>query len=120
MRTDKNQVVSFCLRIGLATVFLYAAISAFLDPDSWLGFFPSWLVSLMPASFLLYVYNIYQIILSLWLLSGKKIFYASVLSAITLGLIIIFNITILDIIFRDVAIFLSAVALAVLNRGEEG
>ena len=57
----------------------------------------------------------YQIGLALWLLSGKYTFYAAILAAVTLLGIIFPNISDLDVIFRDVAIFFGAVALALLT-----
>ena len=109
-------LVSFFLRLGLAAVFLYAAISSFLTPTNWIGFLPVWLRNIIPGMTLLVIFSIYEIILSLWLLSGKKIYYASILSAFTLFLIIIFNMTSLDILFRDLAIFFSAISLAILSK----
>lgn len=119
MKRGSLGLVSFFLRIGLAVVFLYAAVSSFLDPSSWFGFFPSWLANSSYISFLLTGFGVYQVVLSLWLLSGKKTYYASVLSSLTLFFIILFNIRILDVVFRDVAIMLSAIALAILSRGDE-
>ena len=109
-------LISFFLRLGLASVFLYAAIASFLTPNNWIGFLPTWLKNIIPGIILLSIFSIYEIILSLWLLSGKKIYYASILSAITLFLIIITNITNLDILFRDIAIFFSAISLAILSK----
>lgn len=112
----KKYLISFFLRLALASVFLYAAIASFLTPSNWIGFLPAWLKNIIPATTLLVAFSVYEIILSLWLLSGKKIYYASILSLITLFLIIITNINDLDILFRDIAIFFSAIALAILTK----
>ena len=112
---NKLRIDSFFLRIGLALVFLYAAVSALLNPNAWVGFFPSFLSAVFPAKILLLVHSIYQILLSLWLLSNKKIFYAAGLSSLTLFFIIIFNVGALDIIFRDIAILFSSLSLMVLS-----
>lgn len=116
MAVDKDLLVSFILRSGLAVVFFYAAIAAFLDPNSWVGFIPSWIKTIIPGRIFLILYSIYELVLGVWLLSNKKTYYAAVLSAITMFAIIIFNIGVLDILFRDIAILLSAVALAVLAK----
>ncbi len=109
-------LISFFLRVGLAIVFLYAAVAAFLDPNSWIGFLPSPLRAMLPAQALLTAFSIYEIILALWLLSGKKTYYAAILSGLTMLAIIVFNMGALDIIFRDVAILFMALALATLSR----
>ncbi len=116
--TIKNErLVSFFLRVGLAVVFLYAAIASFLEPDNWVGFLPHFLKALFPARLLLGGFSVYEIILSFWLLSDKKIFPAAVLAALTLFFIIVPNLTpsLFDIVFRDVAILSSAIALAILE-----
>ena len=107
--------VSFLLRVGLASTFLYAAIASFFDPYSWIGYFPAFMKGIVPDSVLLNGFSIYEILLSLWLLSGKEQFYAAILSALTIAGIIIFNLGLLDVIFRDFAILFSAAALAVLS-----
>ena len=48
---DEKRLASFFLRIGLATVFLYAGISAFLNPIAWIGFIPLWLRNIISYSF---------------------------------------------------------------------
>ncbi|HUZ92750.1 MAG TPA: hypothetical protein VNG29_01995 [Candidatus Paceibacterota bacterium] len=108
-------LVSFLLRIGLASVFLYAAVAAFIEPDAWIGYLPIFLRHIFPANLLLAGFSTYEALLSLWLLSGKKAFYAALLAAITLVGIIVANIGALDIVFRDFAIFFSALALAALS-----
>lgn len=115
---NKDLLISFILRAGLAIVFFYAAIAAFLDPSSWVGFIPLWIRNVFPERIFLYIHSVYNISLGLWLLSNKKIFYASILSALTMLAIVISNIGSLDILFRDVAILLSAVALAVLSKSQ--
>ena len=110
-----TSLVSFLLRVGLAIVFLYAAVASFIEPDAWIGYLPIFLRHIFPASILLGGFSIYEILLSLWLLSGKKTLYAASLSAITLIGIIFANIGALDIIFRDFAILFSALALAALS-----
>jgi len=111
----KVALISFFLRAGLALVFLYAAISSFLNPSSWIGFIPLFLRNLVDANLLLTLFSIYEIILGVWLLSNRAIFYASLLSALTMLGIIISNFGALDIVFRDIAILFSAIALMVLE-----
>jgi len=110
-----QQFASLVLRAGLAVVFLYAAIASILDPISWIGFLPQWLQMIVPGSILLFVFSVYEVILSLWLLSGWRSLTAGLFAAGTLFLIIIQNLGALDIVFRDVAILFAATALIILS-----
>jgi len=112
----KELLISFLLRVGLALVFLYAATASFLEPDSWIGFLPGFMRDIMPAKILLSLFSIYEIVLAFWLLSGKKTFYAAILAAATMFAITVTSLGALDIVFRDVAIFFMATALAVLSK----
>ncbi len=112
---DRYFFTSFFLRVGLAIVFFYASISAFLNPLAWVGFIPLFVKAIIPANIFLYIHSTAELILGLWLLSNKKVFYASLISALALLAIVVFNITALDIIFRDIAILFAALALAALS-----
>ena len=112
-------LVSFFLRSGLAVVFFYAGIASLLTPENWIGFVPDFVRSIFPASIFLALFSIYQIILGIWLLSNKKIFYASILSVLTMFFIVITNIFLFDILFRDIAILLMAIALAIFSHKEK-
>ena len=110
---SNQKIVLVLLRISIASVFLYAAISSLITPDNWIGFFPKLLRDTFPTRPLLLFFSAYEIGLSLWILSGWKNFYAAILSALTLLGIIGSNLNQLDIVFRDFAIFFSSLALAV-------
>lgn len=116
MAIKYENLVSFLLRIGLATVFLYAAVASFLDPLSWIGFFPSFLRDMFDANKLLMFFSVFEIALALWLLSGVRTFFAGLAAAATLSGIILGNLGILDIVFRDVAILFAALALVALHK----
>ncbi|GIU68237.1 MAG: hypothetical protein KatS3mg001_087 [Candidatus Pacearchaeota archaeon] len=116
----KKEAVSFFLRAGLAVVFFYAAFSSFLFPENWIGFIPLFLKKMFSQEILLLLFSLYEIFLGLWLLSNKKTFYAAFFSAITMFLIIISNIILFDIVFRDIAIMFMAIALAFLSKDERG
>ncbi len=107
----------FFLRIGIGTVFLYAAFSSFLQPSLWVGYLPSWLQLGFTGEILLFLFALYEVILSLWLFSPWKTDKAALLSAVTLFVIIIANISFLDVVFRDLAIFFSSLALLQLSKG---
>ena len=65
---------------------------------------------------LLHLFGIFEIVLAFWILSGKNIFYPSVLAAIILLAIVLFNFGELDVLFRDISILATAVALVILHR----
>ncbi len=111
---ENKALISFFLRLAIAIPFLYAAIAAFLAPESWIGFLPGWVGLILPVEIALSLFSIFQIILSLWLLSGKWLRYSSILAAATLLGITVFNVGALDIVFRDVGLLLAAVSLILL------
>lgn len=108
-------LVSFVLRVALAIPFLYAAIASLLQPESWVGFLPQWVSTLLPVEFTLTLFAFYELALGVWLLSRRKTFLASSVAALTLSAIILTNLGALEIVFRDVGLLLVAVALAALH-----
>lgn len=109
------KLASFLLRTGLGIVFLYAALASLLEPDSWIGFLPAVARKVIDPGFLLKLFSAYEILLALWLMSGKETFHAALLAAATMFAIVVQNIGLLDNLFRDVAIFFAALALAALS-----
>ncbi len=117
-KIDETKLISFFLRMGLTIVFLYASIAILLNPSVWLGFIPSWLTNIIPEKIFLITHVIMNLIIGIWLLTGKKQFYASLIASLSLTVIIIFNLRVLDIIFRDIAILFSAISLMILHLNE--
>lgn len=105
------KAVNFLLRISIASVFIYAAVFSTLRPEDWIGYIPQAARNIFPAQFLLKGFSLYQIILSLWILSGKKTFYAATLASVTLIGIIIANFTLLDILLGILPYFLPLLLL---------
>lgn len=114
-----GKISNLLLRIGVAFAFLYPPIDALRNPDSWIGYFPSFLHGLLPDLVLLHSFGLIEVILALWILSGKKIFIPSLIASFMLAMIILFNLNNFEILFRDVAIAIMALSLAlsVKNRG---
>lgn len=110
-----ERLVSFLLRFGLAAVFLYAAVAAAVNPANWLGFVPGPLHDLGVAELFLYGWSAFQMLLALWLLSGRRADLAGLLAAASMLGVIVPNLALLDIVFRDAAILCSALALAALH-----
>lgn len=100
------------LRIAVAFAFLYPAIDALLYPDNWVDFFPSVLRAQVPDMTLLITWSIFEAILALWILSGKHIFWPSIIATILLCLIVVTNLPLFDLLFRDLVIALIPATLA--------
>src|SRR3989304_2740961 len=107
---------SFFLRLGLAFVFLYVAVSAFLNPGSWIGYIPGFLGNDITRGYFLILHDLAISVLGLWLLSGWETFWAGVFGALFLSAIIIANLGSFSVVFRDVGLFFAAVALALLSK----
>ncbi len=109
---NNPKLAQVLLRIGLAFVFLYAAISSLMHPDEWVGYLPSFLAKMSDATMLLRFFSIVEILLSVWLLFGKYAHYAALLSALMLGGIVLAQPGDLLITFRDIGLMFMALALA--------
>lgn len=103
------------LRIGLATMFLYAAISSFLQPNEWLGYLPGFVLTMFDGELVLKLFSVIEIALAAWLLSGVYTRYAALLAAIMLLGITVSNFSLLAISFRDIGLAFAALALAALS-----
>ncbi|MDP2734977.1 MAG: hypothetical protein Q8P12_02090 [bacterium] len=109
------------LRVGIAFTLLYAAFASFQDPFSWVGFFPRFLFSFnIPQEVLLAGFSLYEAALGIWLLWGRKVVLASLLSALTFAGITVFNLGAMDIVFRDAGLFFASLALLQLGREGRG
>ena len=115
--TNKN--ISLFLRLALAFAFLYPAIAGFFAPLNWIGYFPPFLLDTIPNMPLLITFEIFEIALALWILSGWKLKYSSTIAFFTLILIIIFGWSELDVIFRDIPIAIIALVLIFFNTSVE-
>jgi uncharacterized membrane protein YphA (DoxX/SURF4 family) len=108
-------LVKRILRLGLAAVFLYAAIGSISAPNDWVGYLPPFATKLAAPELLLKLFTIYEILLGLWLLTGKFMRWAGILSALTMLGIIASDTKLLAVTFRDIAVATSAIALAILS-----
>lgn len=99
------------LSCGLGFVFLYAGIDALIQPLNWAGYLPGFLSAFIAPSLALKLIAIYEIVLALWLISGRYRKIASILAALTLAGIIVVNLREFFITFRDVGLLFAAVAL---------
>lgn len=103
------------LKIGLSFVFIYIAIASIALPNAWVSLSPVYLRFFFAPQIIIYAAAVYEIILGLWLISGKQTYYAAILSAITLLLVILFNLGSLMIIFYDISLIFASLALVSLS-----
>src|SRR3989338_1315365 len=105
--------VSRILRIGLAFALLYPAIDSIFFTNSWLGFFPAFVIKSSPIDIvaLAIIFSLVEIVVALWLLFAKDPLYPALLIFIILVSIVILNYNTFDILFRDVSIAFMALAL---------
>jgi uncharacterized membrane protein YphA (DoxX/SURF4 family) len=117
--SDTRQLAIWLLQGGLALLFVYAAISSFTNPQNWIGYLPGMLTDRFDAELILHGFSIYELLLAVWLLSGVYTRYAALLCAATLAGIVASNLSLFEIIFRDLALLFAALALAALSS-EQG
>ena len=113
---DSVAQASLTLRIGLAFVFAYAALSALHQPAAWLGFVPAFSTKFLAAKTTLDLVSVIQLALVVWLLSGRYVKYAAGLAAVMLLGIVATNWGDLLITFRDVGLAAMSLGLVLLER----
>lgn len=103
------------VRAGVAFALLYPSIAAFSDPIAWAGYFPAFVHQLpVDINLLLYAFGALEIVLALWLLSGRSIRFPAFLSALIILVIVLMNANDFGVLFRDVSIAFAALALCFL------
>ncbi len=108
---------NWLLRIAIAFAFIFPAYSAIGNPDEWLGYFPPFVLSMAQGIgisdiVLLHTFGIFEVIIALWVLWGKKGYIPAALAAVVLGLIVILDFNQFSVLFRDASIALASAALA--------
>ncbi|KND49152.1 MAG: hypothetical protein AB203_02020 [Parcubacteria bacterium C7867-008] len=117
MFSSPETIGHLLLRVGVAFSFLYPPINAFSDPNSWIGYFPSFVSSLpVEPMLLLHGFGVLEMVIAVWILSGWKIRIPSIVAAVLLITIVVFNGAQFPILFRDVSIALAALTLAFLPK----
>jgi hypothetical protein len=104
------------LRAGVAFAFLYPPVNALSDPNSWIGYYPAFLRANFTDTTLLISFGIIEVAIALWILSGWKIFYPSLIAAGILVVIVVLNLVQFQVLFRDLSIAAAALALAIISN----
>lgn len=112
---NRENIANLLLRLGVAFAFLYPAIDEIFNPDSWIGYFPGFIRGFVPDMVLLHTFGALEVIIALWILSNKKIFWPSLAATAILLAIVCFDFNQFEIVFRDVTIAAVAASLAVSN-----
>lgn len=110
------------MRLAVAFSFLYPPIAALVDPDSWIGYFPLFVLDLAGDHILLvlHAWGVIEVGLALWVLFGVRVYIPSLIMAGALMAVVLLNPGQFPILFRDVSIALAAVALALVNKKKHG
>jgi len=112
----RHEASDLLLRIGTAFAFLYPPLDAFLNPFSWIGYVPAFMRDIAPEMVLLHAFGILEIVIAVWILSGRRIFVPSCIATVILVLIVLFNMHDFEVIFRDLSIAAMTLALAITHR----
>jgi len=105
---------SLVLRIAIAFAFLYPPIAAYFSPDNWIWFVPDFVELVMPKLFFMQLFSVLQILIAFGILFLKNPTLPAVAASIILAAIIVLTWSAFDATFRDVSIFLAAIALIML------
>lgn len=112
----ENNGSATILRWGLAFVFFYAAIASLVNPSDWAAYVPSFVSAILPTSLFLSAFSIYELVLAVFLFWGKKLWWSSLFAMITLAGIVVINFQVIDVVFRDIGLAFSALALFQMAR----
>jgi uncharacterized membrane protein YphA (DoxX/SURF4 family) len=109
----QSRTADIVLRCAFAFAFLYPPFNALSDPNSWIGYFPSFVHGYVPDQVLLHGFGVIEVIIALWVLSGWKIVLPLALGVCMLLGIIAFNFSEFQVLFRDVSIAAIGVSLII-------
>lgn len=102
------------IRIGLAAVFIYAGIHTLFNYQSWLGFAPSWIQSVLDPKIFLYLHAVFELVLGLGILAGAFLPIFSLAAFFDILAILIFY-GVDEITFRDASLLMTALALFLMS-----
>ncbi len=112
---SNNKLAVWFLRVGLAFVFAYASYEICINPANFLKYTPQFILQVVPENLFLYTFGVAELALAVWLLTGWKAEYASIISVSLMVGIIAFNPEYFQILFRNVAIGFGGLALLMLE-----
>src|SRR4051812_31953404 len=107
-----DRLAQFILRLGVAFAFLYPPINAWTNPSDWIGYFPPFTRGVVDDMILLHAFGLVEIIIAVWILWGRNIFWPAAAATIMLVAIVVFNFNNFIVVFRDLSIAAAAFSLA--------
>lgn len=110
----RGKIADILLRLAVAFAFFYPPVDALVDPTSWVGYLPKFVHGLVPDLVVLHSFGLVEAVIALWILSGRRIFIPSLLAALILAVIVLLNLQDFQVLFRDVALLLAALSLAIV------
>ena len=116
----KAKAAHLALRAGAAFAFIYPAVNAWSDPGSWVGYFPPFVLQWggmlgLGDMVVLHLFGALEIVLGLWFLYGRKLFYPAALATVLLLAIVLFNLAQMQVVFRDLSIAAMTFALMITH-----
>lgn len=114
-----SSIAVWFLRVGLAFVFAYASVEIFINPTNFIKYTPQFVLNIVPLKPFLYSFSVVEIVLSVWLLTGWKPEYPSIISVVLIVGIVVFNPEYFQILFRNVAIGFAGLALLMLETRKQ-
>lgn len=109
---SRERLAHLILRIGAVFTFLYPALRAVFDPESWLGYFPHFIRALpIDSLVLLHGFGAVEVALALWVLFGRNVRIPAALMTLMLLAVVAFNVADMDVVFRDISIACLTLAL---------
>ncbi len=114
--TERTRLANFILRAGVAFAFLYPPIAAVFNPFDWIGYFPAFMHGYVPDMVLLHGFGLVEVIIALWILWGKNIFWPSLAATTILLMIVITDRRDFVVVFRDLSIAAASLSLALMSR----
>lgn len=112
---NRDRWADFVARAGLAFAFLYPPINAISDPNAWIGYFPPFTRGYVDDLVLLHVFGVVEVIIALWILSGKRVFVPAAAAFLMLVGIVALDYTEFQVVFRDLSIAAIALYLCIKN-----
>jgi len=110
----------FLLRCSLSFALLFPPIDAIWHAYAWLTYFPTFLTDFVAPHtlLLLHAFGVFEVSLAIWILVGKSVRLPSLIAAFLLLMIVFFNLSSIEIVFRDISLMGMALALAFVPRGK--
>ena len=110
-----NSIADWILRAGVTFAFLYPPFSALSDPYSWIGYFPAFTRGFVPDMVLLHSFGALEVLIALWILSGRKIMVPSLAATAFLLAIVILDFSQFEVVIRDLSIAAATLYLALIS-----